>query len=153
MTAILLRVFLLSMSIISRWSKFLFFCVPIFIAIHQLACAAPVPPEKVADGVVFHVGDRLLKLDVCSDDIIRVAYVNDTAFFARKTLAAGVRQDARTQWSLKTDNGEAILATDRLPRLKVTKIGDKLKRAYLRFSLPNGPGRCGSSGFTCAAFH
>jgi hypothetical protein len=144
-----------------------------------------VPPEKVADGVVLRVGDRLLKLDVCSDDIIRVAYVNDTtflivvhfaifggasvlacrlvssvaprnctttAFFVRKTLAAGV-QDARTQWSLKTDNDEVILATDRLPRLKVTKIGDILKRAYLQFSLPNGLGHCGSSGFTCAAFH
>jgi hypothetical protein len=33
----------------------------------------------------------------------------------RKTLAAGV-QDAGTQWSLKTDNDEMILATDRLPR-------------------------------------
>jgi hypothetical protein len=46
---------------------------PIFIAIHPLACAAPVPPGEVADGVVFHVGDRLLKLDVCSDDIMHVA--------------------------------------------------------------------------------
>lgn len=77
-------------------------------------------------GTVFQVGDRLLKLDVCSDDIIRVAYVNDIDSFARKTLAA--RAAGRpTQWSLKTDNGEAIPAADRLPRLKVTKIGDKLK--------------------------
>jgi hypothetical protein len=68
------------MSVISRWSRFLFFCVPIFIAIHQLACAAPVPPEKVADGVVFHAGDRLLTFDSGSDDIIRAAYVNDTSF-------------------------------------------------------------------------
>ncbi|HKW29518.1 MAG TPA: hypothetical protein VJT54_09290 [Verrucomicrobiae bacterium] len=95
--AILLRAFLLSMSIISRWSRFLVCRIPIFIAIRQLACAAPVPPGKVADGVVFHVGDRLLKLDVCADDTIRVADVN--------------------------------------------------------FSLPDRPGRCGSSGFTCAAFH
>jgi len=56
-----------------------------------------------------------------------VAYVNDTVFFARKTLAAGARQAARTKWSLKAGNGRTIPAMDRLPRLKVTKIGDKLK--------------------------
>lgn len=54
--------------------------------------------------------------------------------------------------SPENDNDEAILTTDRLPWLKVTKNGDKLKRACPRFSLPNGLGRCGSSGFTCAAF-
>ncbi len=76
--------------------------------------AAPNPPEKFDDGVLFHVGDNLLKLEVCADNVIRVAYAKDRAFFARKTLAAGVRHDIRTKWSLKTENGEAILLTDRL---------------------------------------
>ncbi|HKW30542.1 MAG TPA: TIM-barrel domain-containing protein [Verrucomicrobiae bacterium] len=77
-------------------------------------CAAPVPPEKLDDGVLFHVGGHLLKLEVCADNIIRVAYAKDAAFFTRKTLAAGVRHDVRTSWSLKVENGEAVLATDKL---------------------------------------
>jgi alpha-D-xyloside xylohydrolase len=76
--------------------------------------AAPTLPEKLDDGVLFHAGDNLLKLEVCADNVIRVVCAKDSAFFARKTLAAGVRHDIRTKWSLKTENGEAILATDKL---------------------------------------
>ncbi|MGD0251214.1 MAG: TIM-barrel domain-containing protein [Verrucomicrobiota bacterium] len=76
--------------------------------------AAATAPEKVADGVVFHIGDGLLKLEVCADDVIRVAYAKDASFFGRKSLSAGGRRDARTKWSLKTGNGEAVLATAKL---------------------------------------
>jgi alpha-D-xyloside xylohydrolase len=94
--------------------KFVLLLAVIAVAGPFSICAAPNSPEKFADGVLFHVGDHLLKLEVCSDNIIRVAYANNAAFFDRKTLAAGVRHDLKTQWSLKTENGEAVLATDRL---------------------------------------
>ncbi|MGA2030163.1 MAG: TIM-barrel domain-containing protein [Verrucomicrobiota bacterium] len=71
-------------------------------------------PEKLKDGVVIPVGDSFLKLEVCADDIIRVAYAKDRAFFARKSLMAGVRHDAKTKWTLNTEHGEAILTTDKL---------------------------------------
>jgi alpha-D-xyloside xylohydrolase len=87
---------------------------PIAIAIQVSAQALPNPPEKLDDGVLFHVGGHLLKLEVCASNIIRVAYARDPAFFARKTLAAGVRHDVGTKWSLKTENGESILVTERL---------------------------------------
>ena len=72
------------------------------------------PPEKLGDGILVRVGDNFLKLEVCADDVIRVAYAKDRAFFGRKTLTAGVRCDAKTKWSLKTSDEEAILATDKL---------------------------------------
>ena len=87
---------------------------PIAAAIQLCAQVPAEPPQKVDDGVLFHVGGSLLKLEICADNIIRVAYAKDPSFFARKTLAAGVRQDVHTQWSFKTENDEAVLATDKL---------------------------------------
>jgi alpha-D-xyloside xylohydrolase len=94
--------------------RLLYFSISIATAVQLSAQVSPNPPERLEDGVVFHVNGNWLKLEVCADNLIRVAYAKDPAFFGRKTLAAGVRQDARTQWSLKTENGEAILATDKL---------------------------------------
>ncbi len=97
-----------------RYGRLLYFSISIATAVQLSAQISPNPPVKLDDGVLFHVGDSVLKLEVCAADIIRVAYAKEPAFFARKTLAAGVRHDAHTQWSLKTENGEAILATDKL---------------------------------------
>jgi alpha-D-xyloside xylohydrolase len=97
-----------------RYGRLLYFSISIATALQLSAQISPNPPVKLDDGVLFHIGDSVLKLEVCAADIIRVAYAKDLAFFARKTLAAGVRHDAHTQWSLKTENGEAILATDKL---------------------------------------
>ena len=94
-------------------SVFLFF-VTLAAAVQLSAQVSPASPEKLDDGVLFKVGGDWLKLEVCADNIIRVVYAKEPAFFARKTLAAGVRHDVRTEWSLKTENGEAILATDKL---------------------------------------
>jgi alpha-D-xyloside xylohydrolase len=83
-------------------------------AVQLSAQASPEPPQKLDDGVLLPVGGNVLKLEVCADNVIRVAYAKDPAFFARKTLAAGGRHDVHVKWSLKTENGEAILATDKL---------------------------------------
>ncbi|HTQ49486.1 MAG TPA: TIM-barrel domain-containing protein [Candidatus Acidoferrales bacterium] len=96
------------------YRSLLFVFVPIAAAVQLSAQVSPASPEKSDDGVLFKVGGDWLKLEVCADNIIRVAYAKEPAFFARKTLAAGVRHDVRTEWSLKTENGEAVLATDKL---------------------------------------
>jgi alpha-D-xyloside xylohydrolase len=96
------------------------------------------PPERLDDGILVRVGGGFLKLEICADDVIHVAYAKDRAFFERETLmtgvrrdteiirkkvclsprasnnATGVRYDAETKWSLKTSADEAILATDKL---------------------------------------
>jgi alpha-D-xyloside xylohydrolase len=61
------------------------------------------------------VGDGTLKLEVCDDDIVRVLYALDTAFFSRTSLAAAPKRcDAMTPWELVEEAGTTILRTTRL---------------------------------------
>lgn len=71
-------------------------------------------PEKVSDGIVVTLGDEFLKVEVCADDVIRVAYSHDRAFFARKSLVAGAKRCEPTRWQITSGRREAILATAKL---------------------------------------
>ena len=73
------------------------------------------PPEKLADGIVVAQGGGWLKLTVCSDDIIRVAYARDRAFFDRTSLMVERRSVAPATWSLASD---PLTATVRTPRVQ-----------------------------------
>ncbi len=66
---------------------------------------------RMTNGIRMTFPDGLLNLEVCADDIIRVSYAKDAAFFARKTPATEVRKDVTTKWSVDTTNGETILTT------------------------------------------
>src|ERR1035438_9047833 len=57
-------------------------------------------PERLADGLVVAQGDGWLKLTVCADDIIRVAYARDREFFDRPSLIVEHRAVAPAAWSL-----------------------------------------------------
>ena len=65
--------------------------------------------EKTDDGITVRVGDSFLKLEVCSADVIRVAFAKDRAFFARKSLVASPRRCEGTQWSVTNSPREAVL--------------------------------------------
>lgn len=71
----------------------------------------PVRPEKVADGVIFDIGDTFLKLEVWGDNIIRVAAANDPGFFNHSTPATMVRQKIKTKWKFTVANNVATLRT------------------------------------------
>jgi alpha-D-xyloside xylohydrolase len=68
----------------------------------------------VPEGVVVRVGDGFLKLEVCADDIVRVAYAKDQAFFARKSLAAQPKRCDGAQFEVTEAAGTATLATAKL---------------------------------------
>ena len=85
-----------------------------FIVIASLTANASDEPQRVKDGVLIPIGNHFLKLEVCADDVIRVAWSPDTSFFSRKSLSAGDRRDIKTDWSLKTENDKAVLTTDKL---------------------------------------
>lgn len=74
----------------------------------------PAAPEKVADGVIVPLSDGLLKLEVVSDDVVRVAFAKDRAFFDKKSVAAGVRKASATKWDLATTARDATLSTAKL---------------------------------------
>jgi alpha-D-xyloside xylohydrolase len=71
-------------------------------------------PEKLNDGFVVAQGDGWLKLTVCADDIIRVAYARDRAFFDRPSLVIERRSVAPATWTLSSDEKTATLRTQRL---------------------------------------
>jgi alpha-D-xyloside xylohydrolase len=76
--------------------------------------AAPGAPEKVADGIVVPLPDTFLKVQVYADNMVRIACAKDRTFFDRQSVVTEPKRAVKTAWSLKTENGEAILATARL---------------------------------------
>jgi alpha-D-xyloside xylohydrolase len=74
-----------------------------------------VVPEEVSDGIILPVGDKFLKVQVCADNIIRVAYAKDRAFFNRKSLAVESEPKPKKNWKVKTIvGGGTFLSTPRM---------------------------------------
>src|ERR1043166_4970223 len=71
-------------------------------------------PEKVSDGIIVPIQGKLLKLEVCADNIIRVLFANNRAFFNRRSLATVPRPTAELTWKLETHQSSAIISTPRL---------------------------------------
>jgi alpha-D-xyloside xylohydrolase len=66
------------------------------------------------EGLLVRAGDGFLKLEVCADDVVRVAYAKDQAFFARKSLAAQPKHCEGAQFDVTEGAGTATLATSKL---------------------------------------
>jgi alpha-D-xyloside xylohydrolase len=69
-----------------------------------------------ADGLLLPVGGGHLKVAFCADDVVRVAFARDTAFFDRPSLAAGVRRCEAVKVERADAGGQATLST---PRMRV----------------------------------
>ena len=70
-------------------------------------------PEKVADGILVPLGDRTLKIQVCAEDIIRVAEGRDRAFFERSSLSVLPRH-SRPRWNWEATETQASIRTAKL---------------------------------------
>ena len=75
---------------------------------------APVSVARMPEGLLVRAGDGFLKLEVCADDVVRVAYAKDQAFFARKSLAAQPKHCEGAQFDVTEGAGTATLATSKL---------------------------------------
>jgi len=71
-------------------------------------------PERVSDGVIIPLGDDFLKLQVCADDIIRVACAHNRSFFNRQSLSVLPIHSGTARWNLKTADGNVVLSTVKL---------------------------------------
>jgi alpha-D-xyloside xylohydrolase len=71
-------------------------------------------PERLADGLLVAVGNAFLKVEVCADNVVRVAYAKDRSFFARPSLAAAPKRCGGARWDLASDAAQATLSTSRL---------------------------------------
>jgi alpha-D-xyloside xylohydrolase len=71
-------------------------------------------PEKLSDGIIVRVGDKFLRIVLRGDNIVRVAYAKDRAFFERKSLAVLPPASPPPAWSLTNDSNQATITTARL---------------------------------------
>jgi alpha-D-xyloside xylohydrolase len=70
--------------------------------------------QRTPEGLLVRAGDGFLKLEVCADDVVRVAYAKDQGFFARKSLAAQPKRCDGAQFEVTEGAGTATLATSKL---------------------------------------
>lgn len=70
-------------------------------------------PVRVPDGVIIPVGSDLLKLQVCADDVIRVACARNRAFFDHQSLAIPENRHIK-DWKLEVGADAVTLSTCKL---------------------------------------
>ncbi len=73
-------------------------------------------PEKLDDGIIVPVHGTLVKVQVCAEDIIRIASSPDRAFFNRTSLAVQLSHPKAVDWVCVDDSRTATVTT---PKLKV----------------------------------
>lgn len=71
-------------------------------------------PAANATGSTFAVPGGRLRIEVCADDIVRVAFAKDDAFFARPSLMAAPRRCTSPAWKLTQTEKAATIATAKL---------------------------------------
>jgi alpha-D-xyloside xylohydrolase len=70
--------------------------LPLVLGISRPAAAEA--PTKVADGLVVSIGSHRLKIEVCTDEIVRVAYAPDQGFFGRSSLVTQPKRCGGASW-------------------------------------------------------
>jgi alpha-D-xyloside xylohydrolase len=71
-------------------------------------------PQRVRDGVIIPIHGEFLKLQVCANDVIRVACAPDETFFNRKSLAVLARPNSRADWKINSTPRTVTLSTAKL---------------------------------------
>ena len=73
----------------------------------------PGPPAEPGPSTFSVAGGRL-RVEVCADDIVRVAFAKDDAFFARPSLMAAPEACTASAWKLTKTDKTATIATAKL---------------------------------------
>jgi alpha-D-xyloside xylohydrolase len=84
------------------------------LALTQTSVAQKNVPQRQPDGVVVPVHDGFLKIAVRTDDIVRVAFARDRAFFEHKSLAVVAPKGTLPAWKLSSDARQATITTAKL---------------------------------------
>ena len=75
----------------------------------------PSPSSSAELGrATLSVAGGRLRIEACADDVIRVAFAKDDAFFARPSLMAAPRQCVPPTWKLTATEKAATIATAKL---------------------------------------
>ncbi len=79
-----------------------------------LLIASPSAPEKLADGIIVAKDGTLLKIEVCADDIIRVASSTSRDFFRHASLMTVPRSAATPAWTVLAEGHTTTVRTAKL---------------------------------------
>lgn len=93
----------------SRQFSYLVFLSAFMSSVQFAGAAAEM--QKLDDGIVVALPGARLRLQVCAENIIRVAYAPDAAFFERRSLAVLPRRGPIPEWALSHDAARASLRT------------------------------------------
>ena len=88
--------------------------------------------QKLEDGFVIPIGDGFLKVQVCTEDVVHIAFARDRGFFNRTSLAAAPRKCEHAQWGMINGSGDVTLTTARL------KVRVDLATGAVSFFDPSG---------------
>jgi alpha-D-xyloside xylohydrolase len=80
----------------------------------QLETSSASRIEKTKAGIIVPVGDHFLKVQVCMDRIIQVAFSTNREFFSRNSLAVKSRSPSKSTGTLKIDGDVATIVTTKL---------------------------------------
>jgi alpha-D-xyloside xylohydrolase len=75
---------------------------------------APSRPSPAAGAPTFAIAGGRLRIEVCTDDIVRVAFARDDAFFARPSLMAAPKRCTAPAWKVTQTEKAATIATAKL---------------------------------------
>ena len=90
------------------------------------ACGRP----SASGPPTFAVAGGRLRVEVCADDIVRVAFAKDDAFFARPSLMAAPKRCTASAWKLTKTDKTATIATPKL------RVDVDLTTGAVRFGTP-----------------
>jgi alpha-D-xyloside xylohydrolase len=108
----------------TSWSLLLFLVASILLSPRAGAQWTPMNPVKSvqqqADGALFELSSGFLKIEVCSDTVIRVLY-SPTSSFSHKPNYVVIKESwPATKWSVQSSDQAVTLSTARL-KIVVTK--------------------------------
>jgi alpha-D-xyloside xylohydrolase len=76
--------------------------------------ALPATTGWGAEPPIFRVSGGQLLIDVCADDVIRVAFATNREFFGRASLMAAPKRCGGATWRVSTEAGAATVTTAKL---------------------------------------
>jgi len=124
------------MKIRAKLSYLFIFCLMMLVAITASAQWNPLNPVSEAkqqnDGVILQLKSGMLKLQVCSDSIIRVIYSPTNSFPEKKEYLVLKDKWPTTQWTMQSTDKDISLTT---AKLKVTVLRENSSIHFTDLSL------------------
>jgi len=97
----------------------------------SMALAADGPPQKVDNGVLVPLPGATLKVEVCTDDVVRIAYAGDASVFDRPSVVTAPKQCGGATWRATIGDASVVVQTSKL-RVTVSRMTGRVRFTDLK---------------------